>query len=130
MGVIVTRGSTLHESTRQLVYRYAEENGISSFEDLTRLGISLTVKQKSAIAARATRTRNPVPFRQAWVDKFVGDKYGEATTHWTKLMARISRGVGNPCPLLLVGLPAQIVRFDVDACVEEIDAGAPDAVET
>lgn len=32
-----------------------------------------------------------------------------ATTHWSKLQARVRRGVGNPCPLVLIGLPANIV---------------------
>lgn len=129
VGIIVTRGSTLHERTWEFVNRYAQENGIESFEDLERLGISITAKQRGAIVKRTTRARNPVPFRKAWVDKFVGDKYGEATTHWNKLMARVSRGVGNPCPLLLVGLPAQIVRFDVDAHVEEVETGASGEAE-
>jgi hypothetical protein len=122
VGVIVTRGSTLHERTWEFVDRYAKESSINSFEDLERLGISITAKQKIAITKRTTRTQKPVPFRQAWVDKFVGDKYGEATTHWSKLMARVKRGVGNPCPLLLLGLPAEIVTFHSDLHVEEIEA--------
>jgi hypothetical protein len=129
VGIIVTRGSTLHERTWEFVDRYARENNINSFEDLDRLGISITPKQKKAITTRTTRIRKPVPFRQAWVDKFVGDKYGEATTHWNKLMARVKRGVGNPCPLLLIGLPAKIVRFDADARVEEVESVGSDDTE-
>jgi hypothetical protein len=45
------------------------------------------------------------------VDKFVSDKFGEATTHWRKLNDRVHRGVGNPCPLVLIGLPDSIVTF-------------------
>jgi hypothetical protein len=129
VGVIVTRGSTLHERTWEFVKRYADETGIDSFADLDRLGISITAKQKLAIVKRTNRARKPVPFREAWVDKFVGDKYGEATTHWSKLMARVSRGVGNPCPLLLIGLPAQIVRFDVDVHVQEVEEEHSGATE-
>jgi len=56
------------------------------------------------------------------------EKYGQATTHWIKLLHRVERGVGNPCPLLLIGLPASIVRHD-SAPVEELgeDAAAQDA---
>jgi hypothetical protein len=122
VGIIVTRGSTLHERTREFVERYANESDIGSFEDLDRLGISITPKQRTSIAKRTNRARKPVRFRQAWVEKFVGDKYGEATTHWSKLMARVKRGVGNPCPLLLLGLPAEIVTFHSDLHVEEIEA--------
>ena len=38
------------------------------------------------------------------------------------LMDRVTRGVGNPCPLVLIGLPASIVHFPVTATVEETAA--------
>jgi hypothetical protein len=121
VGVIVTRGTGLHEGMWDFVHRYANEQNIQSFEDLERLQIGITPKQKHAITARITRARNPVAFKEAWADKFVGDKYGEATTHWSKLISRINRGVGNPCPLLLIGLPASIVKFNVDPMVDVIE---------
>jgi len=46
---------------------------------------------------------------EAFARKFVADKFGAATTHWAKLEERISRGVGNPCPLLLIGLPESVL---------------------
>ena len=66
------------------------------------------------------RKKNPLTFREAFVDKFVSDKFGEATTHWRKLNDRVRRGVGNPCPLLLIGLPNNIVTFHEgkDALIE------------
>jgi hypothetical protein len=106
---------------RQFVHRFATEQMIGSFEDLERLHIGITPKQRSNITARTARLKDPVAFADAWAGKFVADKYGEATTHWSKLMARIERGVGNPCPLLLIGLPARIVKFDVDPVVEAVD---------
>lgn len=112
VGVIVTRGSGLHSSMREFVARFAESERIGSFEDLDRIGLDPTRRQRRGITQRVQRRRNPLSFAAAWTDSFVSDKYGEATTHWTKLIARISRGVGNPCPLLLIGLPASIVRFD------------------
>ena len=48
-------------------------------------------------------------FADGWARKFVADKFGEATTHWRKLEDRVHRGVGNPCPLLLIGIPREIV---------------------
>lgn len=124
VGVIITRGPVLHENMLDFVYTYAMEQNIGSFEDLERLHIGITPKQKSAISTRTTRPRNPIAFARAWADKFVSDKYGEATTHWNKLIARIDRGVGNPCPLLLIGLPATIVKFDVDPIVEAVEVEA------
>jgi hypothetical protein len=29
-------------------------------------------------------------------------------------MHRVQRGVGNPCPLVLIGLPKGMVRFDTE----------------
>jgi hypothetical protein len=121
LGIIVTRGSALHERMRDFVGRYATEQNIYSKEDLDRLHIGITPKQLRAIIDRSARVKNPIDFRLAWVNKFVSDKYGEATTHWTKLLSRIMRGVGNPCPLLLIGLPESIVRFDVDPVVDPIE---------
>ena len=67
------------------------------------------------------RSAEPHPLRDAFVSVFVADKFGEATTHWTKLEDRIDRGVGNPCPLLLIGLPEGIVTFDEgDAALREV----------
>jgi len=112
VGIIVTRGTSLHNAVWDFVYRFATEQGVLSFADLDRLGIVPTPKQRAEIAKRVERAKNPVVFANAWTDNFVSNKYGEATTHWSKLMARVSRGVGNPCPLLLIGLPASIVTFD------------------
>jgi hypothetical protein len=126
-GIIVTRAASLHEAMSEFVNRFAKEQKINGFEDLERLNIELTSKQKSAIKKRVERKKDPVDFVKAWTDKFVGSKYGEATTHWRKLMDRISRGVGNPCPLLLIGLPGSLVTFDVKGPIKfEEPVGLPD----
>ena len=62
-----------------------------------------------------------VPYAEGFARRFVSDKFGVATTHWAKLESRVQRGVGNPCPLLLVGLPDGILA---DAPVPP-DLGAP-----
>lgn len=113
VGVVVTRGSLLHGGMREFVARFAKEQEIHSFEDLERLDIQLTRRKKTEIQKRVGRQKNPIDFATAWVENFVSDKYGEATTHWKKLVDRLNRGVGNPCPLLLIGLPASIVSFEV-----------------
>jgi hypothetical protein len=120
IGVIVTRGRSLHENMRALVRRFCEERNINDFNDLERWGYVPTPKQKTAIRKRMERALDPVPFRDAWINKFVADKFGEATTHWRKLEDRIRRGVGNPCPLVLIGIPDSVITFDEPA--EVIDA--------
>lgn len=125
VGVIVTRGLSLHDKMWDFVMRFAKEQNVNSFIDLERLDIQLTRRKRIDIQKRAERPKNPIDFATAWTDNFVSDKYGEATTHWKKLMDRITRGVGNPCPLLLIGLPASIVSFEVPhpAKAEGSDAG-------
>lgn len=111
VGVIVTRGRSLHTNLRSLVRRFVDERQINAFNDLKQWGYEPTSKQRRAIEARISRKKNPLTFREAFVDKFVSDKFGEATTHWRKLEDRVHRGVGNPCPLVLIGLPDSVVTF-------------------
>lgn len=123
IGVIVTRGKTLHENMRGLVRRFVTDRGITTFDDMKQWGYEPTSKQRRSIEKRVQRKKNPLSFAEAFIDKFVSDKFGEATTHWKKLEARVQRGVGNPCPLLLIGLPDSIVTFHEgkDALKEVLD---------
>lgn len=110
-GIIVTRGRSLHDNMRGLVGRFFDERQIQTLSDLERWGYNPTAAQRKAILKRVERQKDPLTFREAFVSKFVADKFGEATTHWRKLEDRVHRGVGNPCPLVLIGLPDSIVTF-------------------
>lgn len=112
VGVIVTRGTALQDQMKELVSRFVNERNINCFEDLEPYHIAPTKRQQEAVHRRVNRRRNPMTFQEAWTDHFVNDKYGAATTHWKKLQDRVHRGVGNPCPLLLIGLPSSIVTFN------------------
>jgi hypothetical protein len=131
LGVIVTRGSTLQNSMKRLVHRFVDDKSIDSHDDMERIGLTRTRRQIADVMKRVTRKKNPIPFRDAWVDHFVSDKFGAATTHWSKLQDRVQRGVGNPCPLLLIGLPDSIVTFgeDPNEVKRLLDEGEPDAIE-
>jgi hypothetical protein len=123
VGIIITRGKSLHEGMRDLVRRFLDERQIKKLDDLRLWGYDPTERQRAEINRRINRAKNPVTFHEAFADKFVADKFGEATTHWRKLEDRIRRGVGNPCPLVLIGLPASIVTFDEGrAALAEIEA--------
>jgi hypothetical protein len=131
IGIIVTRGKSLHENMRVLVRRFLDKHGIDEFTDLERWGYIPTPKQRSAIHGRTMRSKLPVPFREALTEKFVADKFGEATTHWRKLEDRVHRGVGNPCPLVLIGLPHSIVTFhEGQAALAEVEADGVDEATT
>ena len=133
IGIIVTRGRSLHENMRDLVRQFVDVREVEDFADLERWGYEPTSRQKAAIVKRMEREKNPLPFREAFVSKFVADKFGEATTHWRKLDERVARGVGNPCPLVLIGMPDNIVTFGEDpAAIAELieeSADQPDEDE-
>lgn len=127
VGIIVTRGRSLHENMRNLVSRFLDERQIQQLEDLRQWGYEPTSRQREAIGKRMKRKRNPQTFREAFTDKFVADKFGEATTNWRKLEDRVHRGVGNPCPLVLIGLPDSIVTFhEGSAALAEVKAAEAD----
>lgn len=108
IGVVVTRGASLQDGMLDLVRRFVSDNNIDSYEDLVPFGVNPTPRQRAAVEQCAERGK---PFGDCWAEHFVSDKFGAATTHWRKLQDRVERGVGNPCPLLLIGLPAGIVTF-------------------
>lgn len=113
VGVVITRGKSLQDEIHEIVLKHAFAKSIKSFEDVVaKFDLDPTRRQKAEVKKRAARAKKPVPFHEAWTDQFVADKYGTATTHWNKLLDRVDRGVGNPCPLLLIGLPASIVALD------------------
>ncbi len=83
-------------------------------------GYEPTRRQRRIVVDRRARGQM---FREAFSSLFVSDKFGEATTHWRKLDDRLHRGVGNPGPLLLIGLPETIVTFDEGrAALAEVEA--------
>jgi hypothetical protein len=107
LGGIITRGSEMQATMRERIEQFALDRGITSYEDLDQYGAgSPTAPQKRQIEADVQRG---VDFTHAWARKFTSDKYGTATTHWAKLQERIARGVGAPCPLILIGLPPGII---------------------
>lgn len=105
-GVVVTRGASLQGSLTELISEYAKAYGIAGYRELTDLGLTLTAGQVGDIERQMDGN-----FVDAWSRTFVSDKFGATTTHWAKLQERVSRGVGNPCPLLLLGIPASAVTI-------------------
>ena len=106
VGLVVTRGSSLQANIRSLVRACAYANQLESIQDFERLRI------KEPTANQRTRLYAEVDSDFAERASIVlSTKYGESTTHWNKLMERLARGVGNPCPLLLLGLPDSCVKI-------------------
>ncbi len=111
LGGIVTRGAVMQAEMRERVERFATDRGIVDYAGLEEFGAgSPTKPQKDQIQKDLDRQ---VPFAKAWARKFTSDKFGMATTHWSKLQDRVRRGVGNPCPLILIGLPPSIIDMAI-----------------
>ncbi len=105
IGAIITRGSSLQDGIRELIESFARKNGIDNINKINTY-YAPTERQKEIIE-KASKSKGS--FEQGWAHAFVSDKFGEATTHWRKLEDRVHRGVGNPCPLLLIGIPKDVV---------------------
>jgi len=103
VGIVITRGQSLQDQMVQIIHDCALNNGVASFGDLTKFGLNPTARQRKMVESGSG------DFVATWAKKFVSDKFGSATTHWDKLKNRIERGVGNPCPLLLIGIPSTAV---------------------
>jgi len=109
VGMIITRGESFQGNLVSMLTEFANRTKVCRKADLKRFGIKLTKRQMQNLRRRIASSEMKA-FSQAWAEMFVGDKFGEATTHWRKLQERINRGLGNPCPLLLIGLPSSIVK--------------------
>src|SRR6056297_542619 len=108
VGILITRGASLQDDMRGIIRRCIEKHGVQDEPDMvSRFGMKdRTTRQRDKVHRL---TDQQTPFAEAFSKQFVSDKFGAATTHWQKLEDRIDRGVGNPCPLLLIGLPASII---------------------
>ncbi|MEM8773998.1 MAG: BglII/BstYI family type II restriction endonuclease [Pseudomonadota bacterium] len=117
LGIMITRGSSLQESMVDIVAKKLRNEEILDLSELEDWGVKeRTARQKELLEKLLEKQ---VPFADAFAKSFVGDKFGQATTHWNKLQDRIDRGVGNPCPLLLIGIPVSVVE-DYSAATLEL----------
>jgi Restriction endonuclease BglII len=107
LGVILTRGSSLQDGIEGLIRQYAHAYKIDSDEKLQKLGIERTRRQLELVRQRVAKGQ--VTYTDAWAKSFKDDKFGMATTHWSKLMDRLDRGMGSPCPIVAIGIPLSVV---------------------
>ena len=105
LGIIITRGDSLQDQIKGRIEQFAHLNGIGSVDDLKKYYTPTGSQARSIIK----QVNNGKPFAEAWAGNFVSSKFGQSTTHWAKLKDRIDRGVGNPCPLILIGIPIDVV---------------------
>ncbi len=107
LGIVLTRGADLQTALFDLIAEFIRQEGITDEAALIPFGMKQRTQRQRDAVARAMA--GGTPFADAFAHPFVADKFGQATTHWSKLTDRVKRGVGNPCPLLLLGIPARAI---------------------
>lgn len=107
LGIIVTRGAAMQETMSARIADFLRREAYIDADRLIALGMKRRTDRQDAALNRLIA--KGVPFPDAFAKTFVADKFGQATTHWSKLADRVARGVGNPCPLLLIGLPSSVI---------------------
>ncbi len=108
VGILITRGSRLQAELAGIVADALTEAGVRDAGALRAWGVKARTERQAAALAQAMARGES--FAGAFAHSFVADKFGAATTHWAKLADRVRRGVGNPCPMLLLGLPLSAVQ--------------------
>lgn len=103
VGVLITRGPSMQEALRGAFIDYYST---LTEEALRQVVGELRRQDREKVQKAASMIEQA---RAVGLMKFTS-KFGEATTHWKKLMARIDRGLGNPCPLLLIGIERSRLR--------------------
>lgn len=107
IGGIITRGQRFQSCIRDRLRKFADAQKIKSLQDLEMYDYNPTLRQRKMLQSKIDSGSS---FVDAWLDLFLSDKFGKATTHWAKLDDRVKRGVGNPCPLLLIGIPESVLE--------------------
>lgn len=112
-GVVITRGASLQERMIDLVEACLAAHGVEGEDGLAVFDMKERTARQRDIVAR--HMRGGVSYRSAFAKAFVADKFGTATTHWEKLRDRVRRGVGNPCPLILIGIGVERVTNETQS---------------
>jgi hypothetical protein len=96
LGIIITRG----ESLQRELYNVFEQHFIANPN-----AIEEQIPRYQGLSAKVLK--NPDNRTTIVAKHCYSSKYGTATTHWDKLIQKINRKVGDPCPLVLIGIGAE-----------------------
>ena len=107
LGIIITRGASLQEELLNVFHRFLSSIYLFSIEELLEF-ISLSRKDQAIIKKLLEEPKETALDKIA--KKIYTSKYGSTTTHMGKLLLRIDRGVGNPCPFVLIGIGKESLK--------------------
>ena len=108
VGVIITRGETLQNDMMQLVRRFAVDKAMTAIADVQAIGLRPTRRQQTDYARRQRAARRPSPTPGP---KLRSGQVRRCDHALAQARRPGHRGVGNPCPLLLIGLPGRSSRL-------------------
>ena len=114
--VLITRGGSLNRELFDLVTDYARRRNLSTVQELTTQiegydpSRKFVAKLKKSITPPNGNFIGNEDAVDTWAKLFLQSKFAASTTHWEKLEQRIQRGVGNPCPMLLLGIPIEAIE--------------------
>jgi hypothetical protein len=107
LGIIFTRGASLQQVIPSVFAKY-----LDSLPELT-LDV---LKEELNLSSKAAKKYSeyfalPKPQLVRRLASLISQsKFGQATTHMEKLLLRIDRGVGNPCPMILIGVGSDRIQ--------------------
>ena len=101
LSVIITRGQSLQDELIEVYKRYLDSVHPYTIDQLSDF-FSLSQKAKARMSNMIGLSKEESI--QAIARDLCSSKYGTSTTHMDKLLTRMNRGVGDPCPLLLIGI--------------------------
>lgn len=107
LGIIITRGTTLQEELLNVFHRFLTK--IYPF-DINNLLEFISLSRKDQVIIKKLLELPQEEALEKIAKKMYTSKYGITTTHMGKLLLRINRGVGNPCPFVLIGIGKDNLR--------------------
>jgi len=102
IGIIITRGTSLQEELLEVYKEFVENIQPYTYDNIVSTLSPISDAMKSSIKHELSLPRPDSVNRIS--KSLYSSKFGTATTHMDKLKLRLDRGVGNPCPLILIGI--------------------------
>lgn len=104
IGIIITRGASLQTELYRVFERF-----IRSLEpfDLDNLLSKMNFSDNAKKVFRPFFSHSKEDAIRKITGVIYNSKFGAATTHMNKLLLRLNRGVGNPCPFILIGIGSE-----------------------
>ena len=99
VGIIITRAAPLQDKLQECFVREYTGN--------PDMAMGWVTNKSPALKAKIAKISDPKKRLETISRDAFAYKYGATTTHWGKLVERLDRDMGAPCPLVLIGIGAE-----------------------